>query len=125
MHSDLTNEISSRRKTRRFRSKNTYTGKFSEDIPMTAESHEEHTPLLASDSEQNSSSFPPIVNNLPEDVEFSNVVRRAVHAIEHGVYPERIYQGSSGSYFVKDVDNVSWFSIFDRSVSRLVLTFGA
>lgn len=105
MHSNLTNETSSRRKTKISRLRNTYTGKFSDDMPMTAESHEEHTPLLASDSEQNSSSFPPIVNNLPEDVEFSNVVRRAVHAIEHGIYPERIYQGSSGSYFVKDIDN--------------------
>lgn len=27
-------------------------------------------------------------------------------AIEHGIYPERIYQGSSGSYFVKNTAGV-------------------
>lgn len=60
---------------------------------------------LASDSEQNSSSFPPTLNNLQEDAEFSNVFRIAVHAIEHRVRPESNYQGSGGSYFVKDVGN--------------------
>ena len=31
-------------------------------------------------------------------------MRQAEAAIDAGVYPARIYQGSSGSYFVKDVD---------------------
>jgi hypothetical protein len=34
-------------------------------------------------------------------------MRDAESAIENAVYPERIYQGSSGSYFVKDDDGVS------------------
>lgn len=38
------------------------------------------------------------------DPEFSAIVRAAEHAIDSGVYPERIYQGSSGSYFVHDKD---------------------
>ncbi|THD28724.1 Phosphatidylinositol 4-kinase type-ii [Fasciola hepatica] len=100
-----TNERHSHRKTKRFGFESIQKENYSEDIPMVTESHEENTPLLGSDSEQNLSSFPTIVNNIPEDVEFSNVVRKALHAIEHGVYPERIYQGSSGSYFVKDIDN--------------------
>ncbi|XP_022222534.2 phosphatidylinositol 4-kinase type 2-alpha isoform X2 [Drosophila obscura] len=33
---------------------------------------------------------------------FSEIVAQAEVAIENGVLPERIYQGSSGSYFVKD-----------------------
>lgn len=41
-------------------------------------------------------------NEFPEDPEFEAVVRKAEVAIERGIFPERIYQGSSGSYFVKD-----------------------
>ena len=37
-----------------------------------------------------------------DDPEFSDVIRETEMAIEQGVYPERIYQGSSGSYFVKN-----------------------
>uniref|UniRef100_A0A8B9PDW0 Phosphatidylinositol 4-kinase type 2 n=1 Tax=Apteryx owenii TaxID=8824 RepID=A0A8B9PDW0_APTOW len=40
--------------------------------------------------------------NGPQDPEFAEVVRRAELASERGIYPERISQGSSGSYFVKD-----------------------
>ncbi|CAH8482134.1 unnamed protein product [Dicrocoelium dendriticum] len=71
-------------------------------ILMASESHEENTPLLGLESDH--SPFLPIVNIYPEDPEFTLVVKKAVHAIEHGVYPERIYQGSSGSYFVKDIN---------------------
>ncbi|KAK2491843.1 hypothetical protein MC885_011372 [Smutsia gigantea] len=41
-------------------------------------------------------------NEFPEDPEFEAVVRQAELAIERCIFPERIYQGSSGSYFVKD-----------------------
>ncbi|XP_008104730.1 phosphatidylinositol 4-kinase type 2-alpha [Anolis carolinensis] len=41
-------------------------------------------------------------NEFPDDPEFAEVVRQAEQASERGIYPERIYQGSSGSYFVKD-----------------------
>ncbi|XP_020667691.1 phosphatidylinositol 4-kinase type 2-alpha isoform X2 [Pogona vitticeps] len=41
-------------------------------------------------------------NEFPDDPEFAEVVRQAELASERGIYPERIYQGSSGSYFVKD-----------------------
>ncbi|KAG7458869.1 hypothetical protein MATL_G00225170 [Megalops atlanticus] len=42
------------------------------------------------------------VNHFPEDPEFAEIVQRAEQAIENGIFPERISQGSSGSYFVKD-----------------------
>ena len=45
-------------------------------------------------------------NEFPEDPEFEAVVRQAELAIERGIFPERIYQGSSGSYFVKDPQGV-------------------
>ncbi|XP_040217187.1 phosphatidylinositol 4-kinase type 2-alpha isoform X1 [Rana temporaria] len=41
-------------------------------------------------------------NSFPEEPEFGEVVRKAEKAISRGIFPERIYQGSSGSYFVKD-----------------------
>uniref|UniRef100_A0A8D0HAT1 Phosphatidylinositol 4-kinase type 2 n=1 Tax=Sphenodon punctatus TaxID=8508 RepID=A0A8D0HAT1_SPHPU len=41
-------------------------------------------------------------NDFPEDPAFAEVVRGAEAASERGIFPERIYQGSSGSYFVKD-----------------------
>lgn len=37
-----------------------------------------------------------------DDPQFASVVREAFIAIEAAIYPERIYQGSSGSYFVKN-----------------------
>lgn len=47
-------------------------------------------------------------NNFPDDPHFQEIVRIAERAIENGVYPERIYQGSSGSYFVKNMERVSF-----------------
>uniref|UniRef100_A0A8C3AC49 Phosphatidylinositol 4-kinase type 2 n=1 Tax=Cyclopterus lumpus TaxID=8103 RepID=A0A8C3AC49_CYCLU len=41
-------------------------------------------------------------NHFPDDPEFADIIQRAEQAIENGVFPERISQGSSGSYFVKD-----------------------
>lgn len=41
------------------------------------------------------------------DPEFNTIVRSAEQAIDTGVYPERIYQGSSGSYFVHNKERVS------------------
>ncbi|NXD31384.1 P4K2A kinase, partial [Spelaeornis formosus] len=52
-------------------------------------------------------------NDFPEDPEFADVVRRAELASERGIFPERISQGSSGSYFVKDPQGVSWPRVAD------------
>ncbi|XP_021708685.1 phosphatidylinositol 4-kinase type 2-alpha isoform X3 [Aedes aegypti] len=41
-------------------------------------------------------------NDIPDDPHFSDLVYSAEIAIDGGIYPERIYQGSSGSYFVKN-----------------------
>ena len=63
----------------------------------------EGTPLLGRlDSE-----YGYVENNFPEDPDFTSIIRVAESAIEHGIYPERIYQGSSGSYFVKSLEGVS------------------
>ncbi|KAM5272240.1 phosphatidylinositol 4-kinase type 2-beta [Ctenodactylus gundi] len=42
------------------------------------------------------------MNVFLDDAEFAEIISRAEQAIELGVFPERISQGSSGSYFVKD-----------------------
>ncbi|XP_031798919.1 phosphatidylinositol 4-kinase type 2-beta isoform X3 [Sarcophilus harrisii] len=42
------------------------------------------------------------MNVFSEDPEFADTILRAEQAIDCGVLPERISQGSSGSYFVKD-----------------------
>ena len=60
----------------------------------------ENTPLLAGTD----SDYVYFDNVFPDDPEYTNIIRKAETAIEHGVYPERIYQGSSGSYFVKNLD---------------------
>ena len=43
-----------------------------------------------------------------DDPSFTDIVAQVEFAIEHGVMPERIYQGSSGSYFVKNSSGVSF-----------------
>jgi len=43
-----------------------------------------------------------------DDPQFSELVWQAECAIDNGVYPERIYQGSSGSYFVKNPAGVRY-----------------
>ncbi|XP_073441370.1 phosphatidylinositol 4-kinase type 2-beta isoform X2 [Dendrobates tinctorius] len=42
------------------------------------------------------------LNVILDDIEFADIIHRAEQAIDGGVFPERISQGSSGSYFVKD-----------------------
>ncbi|XP_036803981.1 phosphatidylinositol 4-kinase type 2-alpha [Oncorhynchus mykiss] len=60
----------------------------------------ERQPLL--DRDRGGSPRDPHRNDLSEDPEFREIIRKAERAIDEGIYPERIYQGSSGSYFVKD-----------------------
>ena len=65
----------------------------------------ERQPLL--DRDRGGSPREPHRNEFPEDPEFREIIRNTERAIDEGIYPERIYQGSSGSYFVKDTQGVS------------------
>lgn len=65
---------------------------------------QERQPLL--DKDRGHASRERHRNEFPEDPEFREIIRKAERAIEEGIYPERIYQGSSGSYFVKDSQGV-------------------
>ena len=67
-----------------------------------SDSLRENTPLLnAPDLEIDA-----IVDGFRDDPEFTELYRCTEAAINKGIYPERIYQGSSGSYFVKNVEGV-------------------
>lgn len=41
-----------------------------------------------------------------EDTAYTRIIREAERAIDMGILPQMIYQGSSGSYFVKDTERV-------------------
>ena len=83
----------------------------------------ERQPLL----ERDRSSHPrdPHRNEFPDDPEFREIVEKAEQAIEEEIFPERIYQGSSGSYFVKDSQGVRvarplvYFLLVEWTVKRL------
>uniref|UniRef100_A0A3B1J413 Phosphatidylinositol 4-kinase type 2 n=1 Tax=Astyanax mexicanus TaxID=7994 RepID=A0A3B1J413_ASTMX len=92
--------------------------------PSPSRSRErERQPLL--DRDRGGSPRDPHRNEFSEDPEFREIVRKAERAIDEGIYPERIYQGSSGSYFVKDSQGVVYlasetfnYSAIDRVKSR-------
>lgn len=52
------------------------------------------------------------INQFPDDPQFSSIIREAEISIENAVYPERIYQGSSGSYFVRNGDGSKKIGVF-------------
>ncbi|KRX28295.1 Phosphatidylinositol 4-kinase type 2-beta [Trichinella nelsoni] len=68
-------------------------------------SRREKVPLLArmSDSSITHCSF-------PGDTVFNDMFQQAEEAIEAGVYPKRIAQGSSGSYFVRNVKGIDFLA---------------
>ena len=45
-----------------------------------------------------------VLSIVSDDPQFTELVRQAEMAIDSGIFPQRIYQGSSGSYFVKNSD---------------------
>lgn len=77
----------------------------------------ESQPLLKRMDTNDSGDFS---NYFPEDPEFTNLLREAEIAIEQEIYPERISQGSSGSYFVKALDQVGYHQISD--VTGLIIS---
>ena len=50
-------------------------------------------------------------NHFPNDSDFSEIIKDVEIAIDHNILPERIYQGSSGSYFVKNTNLVIFLVI--------------
>lgn len=71
---------------------------------VSVNSYQESAPLLKRMDTCDSNPEYVINNYFPEDPEFSAVIKDAEVAIESGMLPDRISQGSSGSYFVKALD---------------------
>lgn len=70
----------------------------------------EHQPLLSGDDsdEDAVSDFVHLsCNHFEDDPEFNEKIKQVEFAIDHNVLPQRIYEGSSGSYFAKNVTMVS------------------
>lgn len=51
-------------------------------------------------------------NVIADDPLFTELVKQAELAVDVGLLPERIYQGSSGSYFVKSPNGVCDFAVY-------------
>ncbi|XP_018014579.1 phosphatidylinositol 4-kinase type 2-alpha isoform X1 [Hyalella azteca] len=65
---------------------------------MAAGTSRENQPLLGGSFREERDE----VNTWQDDPQFTDLVRQAEVAIDNGILPERISQGSSGSYFVKN-----------------------
>jgi len=76
--------------------------------PTVERSISENTPLLLQSDRFN---YIGIIsgNYAPEDSEFGRVFSDVEQAINHGICPQRILRGSSGSYFVRNSVGVGIF----------------
>jgi hypothetical protein len=48
-------------------------------------------------------------NFFEDDPEFTDKIKQVETAIDKNIFPQRIYEGSSGSYFAKNIDFVNIF----------------
>ncbi|XP_078725369.1 phosphatidylinositol 4-kinase type 2-beta isoform X1 [Lampetra fluviatilis] len=69
--------------------------------------HQHHHHRRDSPSSPHTAAAPDSLNAFPRDQQFSEVVCSVERAMEAGVEPQRISQGSSGSYFVRDLSGKS------------------
>ena len=84
----------------------------------------EQRPLLGrSRSRMDSHSDNEYQGNHFDDAEFTSIIHATEQAIDVGILPERIYQGSSGSYFVKDKEGVRIFFVCRLPLVRLNLSY--
>ncbi len=81
-------------------------------LPDNCNRNSESQPLLSSPSlnpmELSDNHLQPWNTNLINDPDYAEVVKQAERAIEGGVLPVRIAAGSSGSYFVRNLEGVCW-----------------
>uniref|UniRef100_A0A6G1S7K0 Phosphatidylinositol 4-kinase type 2 n=1 Tax=Aceria tosichella TaxID=561515 RepID=A0A6G1S7K0_9ACAR len=83
-----------------------------EESAMASHSQDIESTSIVNDDSLNNNSIIRIDNNFEDDPEFSNIINEAETAIEEGVYPQRISQGSSGSYFVFDTTGQRRIGVF-------------
>lgn len=90
-------------------SENAFVNSNNPRVPLSPRrTNRENLPLLRGRGHQRLQDYEDIdmdnENIFPDDPQFTEIVRQAEIAIEAGIYPTRIYQGSSGSYFVKNIE---------------------
>lgn len=68
--------------------------------PTPGRGNRENTPLLG----RHDFEYGIDDNHFPDDPDYAQIVHSSIDAIDHGIFPQRIYQGSSGSYFVKNIE---------------------
>lgn len=79
------------------------TGRGSENQPLLLNSSSGNV----SDDQMDASDFVHLsCNHFESDPEFNEIVKKVEFAIDHNILPQRIYEGSSGSYFCRNTDNV-------------------
>jgi hypothetical protein len=74
----------------------------SENQPLLTPS----TPTTPNMESSDNHHLPPWNNNITDDPEYADVIKQAERAIEGGILPVRIAAGSSGSYFVRNLEGV-------------------
>ena len=62
---------------------------------------------LETDQMENSDFVHLSCNHFDNDPEFNEIIKKVEYAIDHEILPQRIYEGSSGSYFAKNSDFVN------------------
>ena len=63
--------------------------------------------------------LPPWNTNITDDPEYADIIKQAERAIEGGVLPVRIAAGSSGSYFVRNLEGVRTCALATRKSPAL------
>lgn len=87
----------------------------STDLSNFENANDEKQPILASKPVNNFATRTRRASSwstqISDDPEFARILDEAEEAIEKGALPVRISAGSSGSYFVRNIENVGFYSI--------------
>lgn len=67
--------------------------------------------------------LPPWNTNILDDHEYADVIKQAERAIEGGILPVRIAAGSSGSYFVRNLEGVCTISFLFNHIEKNLTFF--
>jgi hypothetical protein len=90
-------------------------GVYNNNLPDICKTTSESQPLLrrSSSTMEPSDNYhaPPWNSDLVEDFDYSEIIKQAEKAIEAGILPLRIPAGSSGSYFVRNLEGVCFYFI--------------
>jgi hypothetical protein len=103
-----------------------YQGVRRSNLPDVFKIATENYPLLHRSSSNsmetpNTPHLPPWNKDIFGDLEFAQVLRDAERAIEGGVLPVRIPTGSSGSYFVRNLEGVCFLILLKYYKKKQIL----